>query len=137
MQMSTEEIVSEIGAIRQDLQVKFARVQGLAQGLYHRVRREPPDDNTSVYLTYANAWMRFAGMATQGVTRTVSASRVLRRLTPVANEDAPTPRKQAVKAKEATAPIEDLISMYGGDVSDPVEVPDAPTSEASMDESED
>jgi len=134
MQMTPDEIVAEIGTIHQDLQAKLARVQGLAQGLYHRVRREPPDDNTTVYITYANAWMRFAGMANQGVTRTVSASKVLRRLTPVAEVAATPERKKAPKPKEDAAPIDDLISMYGAEPSDPAEAED-PTSEPSTDSS--
>lgn len=133
-QMTPDEIVAEIGTLHQDLQSKLARVQGLAQGLYHRVRREPPDDNTTVYLTYANAWMRFAGMANQGVTRTVSASKVLRRLTPVSETTAVAPERKKVssKPKEDTAPIDALISMYGAS-SGPAEAPDP--SEPSTDSS--
>jgi len=128
MQMTPEEIIAEIGTIHQDLQVKLARVQGLAQGLYHRARREPPDDNTTVYITYANAWIRFAGMANQGVNRTVLASKVLRRLTPV-TEATPERKKPANKPKDEAAPIEDLISMYGEAPSDPVGPTEAPMSE--------
>ena len=133
MQMTSEEIIAEIGTIYQDLQVKLARVQGLAQGLYHRVRREPADDNTAVYITYANAWLRFAGMANQGVSRTVLASKVLRRLTPIVVESATPERKKPVKPKGGATPIEDLISMYGEEPSDPVWEPVVPTRESSAD----
>lgn len=116
-QMTPDEIVDEINTLHKDLTVRFSRVQHLAQGLYHRVRRATPDDNTSVYITYAHAWMRFAGMGNQAVLRTVSASKVLRRLTPVTEATPPTSeakRKVASKA-QATSPVEDLITMYGED----------------------
>lgn len=109
------EIVTEIGTLQQELSRRFVRVQVLAQALHHRVRRAPPDDNTSIYITYSNAWMRFAGMANHGVLRTISASKVLRRLAPVQEKAAvPEPKPKDVQSPEQeSSPVEDLISMYG------------------------
>jgi hypothetical protein len=114
--MTPEEIISEIGTIQDDLQHKIARVHGLAQGLYRSVRKTPADDDTAIYITYANAWMRFAGMAHQGVSRTASTSKILRRLAPKVEESPQklaksTPKKSAI-VPEAT-PVESLITMYG------------------------
>lgn len=116
-QMTPDEIILEIGTLHKELSLRIARVHGLAQGLYHRMRRSPVDDNTPVYIAYANAWMRFAGMVNQGVVRTVSASKVLRRLTPTdaAKPEPPQQKKAVQQPSPESSPVEDLISMYGED----------------------
>jgi hypothetical protein len=122
--MEPPAIVSEISEIHQELQGKFARIHVLSQALYHRVRRAPPDDNTSIYLQYANAWIRFSGMANQGATRTAHMSKVLRRLTPAPAENqvaTKLPVKTEVKASES--PVESLINMYGEEL-DGFDVPE-------------
>lgn len=117
--MTPEEIVAEIGNLRQELDVRLSRIHGLAQGLYHQVRRASADDNTAVYITYAHAWMRFAGMANQGVQRTVSASKVLRQLTPKDAAVAPAVKGRELRPMVAQdqSPMDSLIEMYR----DPIE----------------
>jgi hypothetical protein len=120
LSMTPEEIISEIGTLRQELDVRLARIHGLAKGLYHQVRMAPADDNTAVYITYAHAWTRFAGMANQGVQRTVSASKVLRQLTPKENA-AVVPAAKGRQLRPVVAqdqsPMDSLIEMYR----DPIE----------------
>jgi hypothetical protein len=110
--MSPDAIIAEIGELRGELDVRLTRIHALAQGLYHQVRRAPADDNTSVYITYANAWMRFAGMVNQGVLRTASASKVLRRLTPRAEQAVPPVKKEVPPEKVAETPVDSVLEMY-------------------------
>lgn len=111
--MAAAEIISEISEIHSDLKGKFDRIHVLSQSLYSRVRRGKPDDNTSIYLQYANAWIRFSGMANQGAMRTVRASKVvLKRLAPEAPETpVEKPKTKKEKPKEAS-PVESLMGMY-------------------------
>jgi hypothetical protein len=114
--MTPDEIIQEIGSLERELSVRVTRMHRLAQGLYHQVRRAPSDDNTAVYITYANAWMRFAGIANQGAMRTVLASKVLRKLTPLkTQEDTKKSLPAKLKPVVPTSPVEDLITLYGKD----------------------
>ena len=107
--MAPAEIVSEISDIHRDLRGKLDRIHSLSQTLYRRVKRAKPDDNTTIYLQYANAWIRFSGMANQGALRTVHASRVLKRLT----TEAPAPAAKPKPKKEPeTSPVESLMGLY-------------------------
>jgi hypothetical protein len=112
--MTPEEIILEIKSLRDEIEIKSVRIHTLAQTLYQRVRRAPADDTTAIYMTYANAWTRFAGMVSQGSARTASISKVLRRLPPKASQ-AEEPKKEVVakatNAEEAS-PAEALITMY-------------------------
>lgn len=110
--MQPAEIVAEIGALCQELQLKLARIQGLSDGLYQRVRRSPVDENTAIYMRYASAWTRFAGMAAQGVKRASAGDRVLRRLAPAASAPESIGKKAIRQAPVASTPVESLLDMY-------------------------
>ena len=118
--MTPEEIVLEIRGLQQDVQSKSVRIQGLSQALYRRVRKAPVDDDTSVYITYANAWTRFAGMVQQGVTRTTHTARVLKRLTPKV-ETAAKAVPKLVRKEEPQTPMESLLSLYADENEDEAE----------------
>jgi hypothetical protein len=125
--MAPGEIILEISTIQQDLQGKFARIQVLSQSLYHRVRRAKPDDNTSIYIQYANAWMRFSGMANQGALRTVHASRVLKLLAPEEEKEPSVPVKRPKpQDKPEASPVESLMSMYSDEELEDLDVPQVP-----------
>jgi hypothetical protein len=137
LQMTPTEIITELDGLRRELDQRLARVHGLAEGLYHQVRRAAVDDNTPIYITYANAWMRFAGMANQGVVRTASASKVLRRLTTPEQQEAKQAevrkKKPDLKAKQTQeqSPMDSLIEMYR----DPISNEGAPADSSSDDAS--
>jgi len=111
--MSPEEIDLEILGLQGEIQTKGSRIHELAQTLYQRVRRAPADDSTAIYITYANAWTRFAGMVSLGAVRTSRVARVLRRLPPkMEHADRPEQARRLVKPQERAAPAEALIAMY-------------------------
>jgi len=115
--MSPAEIVAEIGELQQDLSRRFMRIQILSKGLYSRVRRATPDNNTAIYLRYANTWMQFSGMANQGLKRSAGVSRVLGSLD--MESHAPPAPKPTPKPKEATlSPMEQLLKAYAGEPED-------------------
>jgi len=112
--MEPAAIVAEIASLRQELDSRFSRIQGLAQSLYQRVRRAPADDNTAIYMRFASTWTRFSGMAGQGLKRASAGGRVLKGLTPEA------PAESIVKppirqAPVASTPVESLLNMYRED----------------------
>lgn len=115
--MTPDAIVAEIGDLQKELTSKFARIHALSQGLYNQVRRSPVDDNTVIYMRYASTWMRFSGMADQGIRRSAHASKALSRLTPVEVEqpNAPPPKN---KEAPAPSPVEDLLSLYDSSAQD-------------------
>ena len=120
--MTPEEIILEISGLRDEIEAKGVRIYTLAQTLYQRVRRAPADDTTAIYMTYANAWTRFAGMVSQGAVRTASISRVLRRLPPKASQtEEPEKKVVVVKASEEASPAEALITMYDEEPLEPAQ----------------
>lgn len=125
--MAPADIISEISTIQQDLQGKLARIHVLSQSLYHRVRRAKPDDNTSIYIQYANAWMRFSGMANQGALRTAHASRVLKRLVSETEKEPSVTDRRPKKPldKPEPSPVESLMSMYSDEELEDLDVPQA------------
>jgi hypothetical protein len=116
--MEPPEIVAEISSLQRELVTRLTRIQGLSQSLYHRVRRAPPDDNTGVYVRFANNWLRFAGMAHLGVKRASVGDRILRTLTPTPVESfvKPPPKQRAVAP--ASSPVESLLALYREDSAD-------------------
>lgn len=113
--MAPAEIISEISMIQRGLKGRLARIHELSQCLYRRVRRAKPDDNTTIYLQYANAWIRFSGMANQGALRTAHASKVLKkRLAPEPPAPAEKPKPKKPEPKEPS-PVETLMGLYSGE----------------------
>jgi hypothetical protein len=130
LNMANDEIVGEITHLRDGIDHSSRRILELSRSLHDRMRRDdrrriatngPSNERTSIYLTYANLWSRFAGMVQQGLQRSRQADRVLRLL-----PDDPTPQREAAEvqptaqeaAPEAQAvpspsPLEDFITLYG------------------------
>ncbi len=108
--MTPEEIIQEISDLQAEVKRQGLRIHELAQVLYQRVRRAPPDDATSIYMTYSTLWIRFAGVISQGLARTSNAGRVLRRLPPKVEEQ-PT-RKPPPAPRPNPTDVESLIRMY-------------------------
>jgi hypothetical protein len=129
--MAPAQIINEIEDIQRDVQGKLGRIQALSKALYSQVRRATPDDNTSVYIAYANAWIRFSGMANQGATRTVRASKVLK-LLKQPEPDKPKVRPKPIDKKASTEevnPVDSLLSMYAEDSDLTPVLPIIPTQE--------
>jgi hypothetical protein len=112
--LTNEEIIAEISGLRDEIERKGTRVHELSNALYRRVRKAPADDTTAIYLTYANAWMRFSGMVSQGITRTAGAVRILKRLPPQP-QAAVEPIKTPKPKRRVNSPMESLIAMFGDD----------------------
>lgn len=113
--MTPQEIVAEIRDLQKGLSRGATRIHELSRALYHRMRRTAPGDDTNVYITYSNAWTRFAGMVSQGLARTRSAERVLGMLRQEEKEPPTPPRQEAEERQESIperSPMEDLIAAY-------------------------
>jgi hypothetical protein len=119
--MAPEDILAEISMLRDTVNQATRRIHDLSRILHDRMRRVDPDEaDRGVYLTYSNAWARFAGMVQQGLQRTRQADRLLRLLAD--RDEAPTPdvtypepvnlpdRAQSVPQPSA---LDDLIAVYG------------------------
>jgi hypothetical protein len=141
-----DQLVAEIRRAREDLE-DTARYMGAASLLLHartrrsdfresarqtavipedtsreateRLRQTALNEASSIYTLYANTWHRFSGMILQGVKRTASSERIMRRLEDkrVVARDVepvtPTPQVKPVKEPEAPAPMNDLVELYG------------------------
>jgi hypothetical protein len=109
--MTNDEVTSEIASLQDEIQVRAFRVHELGSSLYRRVRRNPVDDSTAVYMTYANAMTRFASAVNQVSSRTVRTAKVLNRLpqSPPAGETRP---EKPVPTPPAPSPMESLINSY-------------------------
>jgi hypothetical protein len=127
--MSVEEIIGEIGQLREGIDISSRRITELSRSLYDRMRRNDRyrvatngerNDATNIYTTYANLWLRFGGIVQQGLQRTRQADRILRLLpeeeTPrrVAQDANPPPAPmQEAQTVPASSPFEDFITVYG------------------------
>lgn len=118
--MVPDEILGEIAQLKVGLDVSTRRIMELSRTLHDRMRRsDPTASDRNVYLTYANAWSRFAGMVQQGLQRTQHADRLLRLLPE--REEVQTPDRghpEPVNVDQAhtmpvTSPLEDFITLYG------------------------
>jgi hypothetical protein len=116
--MTPEEVTSEITSLQDEIRIRGRRIYELAHSLYRRVRRNPVDDSTSVYMIYSNAMTRFAGALEQVSQRTIRTARVLERLPKSSESPEELKKKQVVSSKAsseavpAPSPVESLISSY-------------------------
>ncbi len=121
--MAPEEITAEINGLRDEIDLSSRRIYELSRVLRDRMRRADPT-SVGIYVTYANAWTRFAGMVQQGLQRTRVSDRVLRLLpeeqTPRRQDPTPEPQAQpqADQARPVPAddPLRDFIELYGEEV---------------------
>ena len=116
--MTPEEISQEISGLQKGVEERATRIHALAQAIQHQVRRAPVDDNTSIYISYAKAWDRFAGLVSQGSSRTASINRLLKTLAKPDVVRKPIEKpviKTAIAVQvpeEETTPMEDLLAIY-------------------------
>lgn len=113
--MNTEEVVAEITSLQDETNARAFRLHELADSLSRRTRRAPVDDNTAIYITYANAITRFAGAVAQVSARTVRAAKVLNRLAPKRTESPKAEKVARSTPKASPSPMESLISSYVGE----------------------
>jgi len=127
-QMTPQEILAEVSDHKQSMERSAARLRELSKVLHDRMRQNTTDEESGVYLAVSNVWTRFAGIVTQGLTRTNSADRMLRML-PSPEEKAEAERvsekrkarhakRQKQKAAETAvrqSPVEALMEMYSSE----------------------
>lgn len=86
-----------------------------------RQDRQAQQDRISAYTVFANNWMRFAGMISQGLQRSRSTDRILNRLpastqtepAPAAVLEPMVPTDHGQESSHGSSPLEDLIEQYG------------------------
>jgi hypothetical protein len=109
-----EDIVVEIGDLRDTIDQASRRIYELSKVLHDRMRRSP-GENREVYITYSNIWVRFSGIVQQSLQRSRQGDRVLRLLTetPVRTPEVriPEPTPQRVQNSPASS-LEDFITLY-------------------------
>lgn len=105
-------MVEEIASLSETMNLAARRIQEISRHLYEHSRRMGTwDDNTSAYITYANAWSRFSLAIQQGVHRTSSVSKLLDR---VMKGPSPLPEPKKEK-KKPEAPKNKAFSGAFGD----------------------
>lgn len=91
-------------------------LEGMAREVAARIRQDAANEMANVYTLYANTWHRFAGMVLQGVRRTGSSERIMKRLEE-RRVTAPEPPKPEPPRRSAEASrggsVEDLMELYG------------------------
>lgn len=127
-QMSPQEILAEVSEHKETMERSAARLRELSKVLHDRMRRDTTEEDSGVYLAVSNIWTRFAGMVTQGLSRTGSADRMLRMI-PTPEEKAEAQRvtekrkerharrkkQKAVEAAAQQSPVEALMEMYSSE----------------------
>ncbi len=126
--MTPDQIVEEIAKLKEAIGVSAQKIVDLSKSLHSQTRRASTDANTSAYITYSNAWMRFAGALSQGLKRTEMTDRMLKRTKEETDRQAQEVAKKAAVAKQKElkaiklaaqkAPFGDLIELYGEEMVD-------------------
>jgi hypothetical protein len=118
-----ESLIGRIKEARQEVETALTRLTYLSDELRSRARRAP--ENSSSLVVYANAHVRFAGAASQGMRRTASMDRLLDRAKAEKEE---TQRREALERKWAESrrvqkqvdrlilPTDDAFSELYGEV---------------------
>jgi hypothetical protein len=140
--MTADEIVEEITAVRQTINMAAQRVVELSRTLHQTARRHVASEHTSVYINFANAWGRFAGAVQQGIRRAQSMDRMVQRAQEAQRDEydfpraPPPPARQSRQSGENTAPataphrsnpfagnpldggqsMNDLMELYGQEI---------------------
>ena len=111
--------IEEIRVLQERLDQDARRIYELSRSLYQFARRTPSGQMTSVYVLYANAWTRFAGMVEQGLRRTSTATRIatasLARVTQeeIQPEEKPSAMRERLTYKSPLPPSDDLVELFG------------------------
>lgn len=115
-------LLAQIQEAQQEVDTALNKLVYLAGELRGRAQRHPTETSHS-YLVYANAHLRFAGAATQGMRRTAATSRILDRAK-AEQEDRKRREEQEAEREKArerreelrrlAAPVEDdFLELYG------------------------
>lgn len=95
--MNSPDIIREIKALRETMNLAAQRLVVLSQSLHTHARRNASTDSaTTAYLSFAAAWGRFGGAIQQGLRRTQVADRVLDQALGAQQEE-----QRAFEAREA------------------------------------
>lgn len=113
--MTYDEIALEVSDLQGDIQTKSRRIFELATAVHRRARREPADDNTAIYLTYANAMNRYAGTVDRVSIRSHRSAKVLNRVVPPEPTLKKPNKEKKVRAAQQPelSPMESLMDSYG------------------------
>ncbi len=115
-------LVSQIQEAQQEVDVVLTRLATLSSELRGRAQRYPTETSQG-YLVFANAHLRFASAASQGMKRTAATSRILDRAK-AEQEDRKRREQQELERNAARqrreeqrrleAPVEDdFLELYG------------------------
>lgn len=123
--MKKEEVRHEIESLCETMNLAAQRIQELSRFLYEHSRRSGAwDSTTSAYISYSNAWGRFAAAIQQGIRRTSVVTRTLDQVIKNQTLSAPIERKSPEVKKQKSQPasvfsgpfedgaIKDLIDLY-------------------------
>lgn len=77
--MTPDEQVEEIESIQQTMHLAAQRIIELSRNLHVGVRRHIAAEHTPAYITFANAWGRFAGAIQQGIRRSQNVNKIVKR----------------------------------------------------------
>lgn len=94
-----EALIGRIKEARQEVETSLTKLVALSEEMRARARRTPAEGSSSL-VVFANAHLRFAGAARQGVTRTASMDRVLER---AKSEKEELQRREAYERQRAEA----------------------------------
>lgn len=121
-----EGLITQMKEAQQEVDTALSKLAYLSGELRGRAQRHPTESSHS-YLVYANAHLRFAGAATQGMKRTAATSRILDRAKAEQEEqkrrkqldlERAEAREKQEELRRLAAPTEDDFSQLYGEVVD-------------------
>jgi len=115
--MPYPEILREIQSLKASMRQNGKRIYELSRVLQDRVRRQEADDNTSKYLAYSTACIRFVGGFEQGFQRTSTLDRIVEAIKqePVVQKaKEPVPKPKPVSASVGS----ELAVLFGQEMVD-------------------
>lgn len=117
------ELLAEISTLRESIRASAFKLLQVSDTLHRQARKATPTTTTRAYVTYANGWMRFSGMVTQGLKRADLTDALVKRAQQIEADEA-----EAVKAKQVAkdrrdariksqmSSMGDLVELYGEEV---------------------
>lgn len=103
--LNADELHAEAAKIRKEIVASAERLTKVCETLYTMVRRNPSDD-TSAFVSIANANKRFSGSVLQGAKRTESVDRILIASRRASQEE--QERREQLEARKKRAALERL-----------------------------
>jgi hypothetical protein len=103
-------LVAQIQEVRREVEASLSKLSSLSDDLRTRSRRVPNESSNSL-VVFANAHLRFAGAASQGMRRTASLDRLLDKAQAdkLENERRQLQERQWAASREARKSVERLI----------------------------